>query len=227
MSAKTTQRFVGTIVALVATVLILIALPAKPGRGKATSVGDGHRAATGLTDPRDVLPVYELVDGWWVLTRYGIRMRLPDGFEPLVRHDRPHAFRDDREPLRGSLNVLSLPNFFHTDLAAVTTEVESSLARNQRLELVSVDERTLVGGHPALRLEYAGTPAEAEMHFLAVVFLLGGHQVVITAAAGAQQWPELQADLVASLDSVERLDLPEISMEELLEMAGEDPGAAR
>lgn len=221
MNTRSTQRVVGLVVALVATALLLMALPSKPGpqvepgteAARASASADGTEA--GPVDPRDVLPVFEERDGWWVLTRYGFRMRLPEGWTPLARRDRPFAYLDPEATGMGNLNVLSLPNFFHSDLASVAEENRASLAENEHLDLISIEEIELSGsGEPALLIDYAGTPSGYDMHFTTAVFMLGGHQVIITAAADATEWDSVSEALDRSLRSIELLDLPTMDYDE-------------
>jgi len=221
MNARSTQRFVGFVVAAVVTALLLIALPAR--QGELPELG-GEQAAEQAgehggdpRDPRAVLPVFEVEDGWWVLVRYGIRLRLPAGWEPQARFDRPFAYRDPAAPLQGSFNVLSLPNFYYPDLAALAEGNRRSLTESEHLELISIEELTLSGDRPVLRIDYRGRPADADLRVAAIVFLLGGHQVVVTAAAGEEEWEAVEASLSASLASIEFLELGTMSLGEQLE----------
>ena len=224
MSTKSTQRFVGVFVAGVATLLLLIAFPTKSdGPRPRGDEASGREARAGTVDPRDALPVYELEDGWWKLIRYGMRMRLPEGWVPAVRRDRPFAFRDEAAPFEGSLNVLSIPNFFHTDLASLKRENEKSLETDESMELIGFEDLELPGGKPAVRMDYTGRPVGPTMRFSAVIFFLGGHQVVVTAGAVEEQWEAVGPILLESLATIELLDLPTISVEELYEEVGVEP----
>ena len=216
MNTKSTQRFVGMVVAVVATVLLLMALPSKPDPRVGESPSEVESAASGAIDPRDVLPVFEELDGWWVLTRYGMRMQLPEGWTPFERNRRPHAYRDMANGRLGSINVLSLPNFHHTSLADVAKENREALAANENLELIDINEFS-IGSKNALRIDYRGDPAGVDMYFAAAVFLLGGHQVVVTAGATEADWPDVQAAVAESLGSIELLELPTMDYDELIE----------
>jgi hypothetical protein len=207
MHTATTQRFVGLVVALAAGALILIALPAKERRVERVEVAG---AATEPAPGAPAAPVFELEDGWWRLPRYGVRMRLPECWEPVEKNQRPFAYRDTSSGLLGSINVLSLPNFFHPDLDSVADENIVQLAVDERLELISIEERTLGGGKRALWIHYGGSVeregAEPEhLRFAAVVFLIDHSQVVITAFARQAAWQEIAHEVLESLDSIELL----------------------
>jgi hypothetical protein len=201
MNSRSTQRFVGLVVAAVVSVLLLIALPAKE-RERAP-----REQELAASEPE--LSVFELQDGWWVLPRHGVRMRLPPGWEPRENQSRPYAYRDLSAALAGNLNVLSLPNFFNLDLEGIAEENRKSLEAAAVLELISLADHRLGGDHPALRIDYGGSPRGEELHFAAIVFLHGPDQVVITAAATAEQWPVIEEDVRASLESIELLAPPQ------------------
>jgi hypothetical protein len=200
MNSRSTQRFIGLVVALVASILVLVALPRKPR----DPAGAGAREP-GAAAAEAELPVFELQDGWWVLPRYGVRLRLPSGWVPSERFSRPFAQRDPAASLAGNLNVLSLPNFFGLDLEGIAEENRRSLAAAEALELIALEEQPLADGHPALRIDYGGSPKGQELHLAALVFLHGPDQIVITAAATVEEWPEVAEELRASFASVELL----------------------
>ena len=140
-----------------------------------------------------------------MLPRFGARMLLPPGWEPSERHSRPFAQRDPAASLAGNLNVLSLPNLFNLDLQGLAEENRKSLEAAEVLELIAFEEFRLGDGHPALRIDYGGSPRGEELHFAAIIFLYGGHQIVITATATAAEWPVVAEDVRASLESIELL----------------------
>jgi hypothetical protein len=200
MNSKSTQRFIGLFVAVVASILVLIALPAKSKQPAGATASEPAAAAAEVE-----LPVYQLEGGWWVLPRYGVRMQLPPGWVPSERMSRPFAQRNPEVSLAGNLNVLSLPNFFDLDLDGIAEDNRQSLAAAELLELIALEELTLAGGHPALRIDYGGSPKGQELHLAAIVFLLGRNQIVITAAATVEEWPAVADDLQASFASIELL----------------------
>jgi len=199
MNSRSTQRFIGLFVALVASILVLVALPSKR-RDRDEPIA---RAAESVSEAAP--PVFELQDGWWVLPRHGVRMQLPPGWEPREHQSRPYAYRDLTASLAGNLNVLSLPNVFNRDLAAIAEENRASLEAAEALELISLEECCLGGDLPALRIDYGGAPRGEELHFAAIVFLYRQSQVVITAAATAEQWPAIADDVRVSFESIELL----------------------
>jgi len=184
----------------------LIALPAKERASESARV---PVAAESAPSAAAEAPVFEVVDGWWRLPRYGVRMRLPECWEPKEVYKRPFAYREMGAVLQGSINVLSLPNFFYPDLECVAEENRALLGTSDMLELVSMEERTLGDGKRALLIHYSGHPAEQELRFAAVVFLLGPNQIVITASARLELWDDVGPEILASLDSIELLSSPE------------------
>jgi hypothetical protein len=169
------------------------------------SQGTEGATAEGARAPFIEEPVFEVVDGEWRMPAYRLAMRLPEGWEPVERRGRPYAYLDREDPLRGSFNVLSLPNFRGLDFEALREENRRTIEGSPDLDLLALVEID-VSGHRAVRIDYVGRPnGGEEMRFAGIVMLSGGKQIVVTAATRVGEWDALEPEIAASLSSLVRL----------------------
>jgi hypothetical protein len=196
---KSSPKSVGLFVALVVSTLLLVGWPEPADRIETQS-------PVPVADEEPDQPVFEVDGDVWILPQHGLRMPLPTDWTPLERFGRPYVCRDPESMRAGNINVLWLPNLRGLDYRTLAEENRNSLETNEELELISM-EQMVVTDLPALTTEYRGTPNGGEaMHFLGVVFLVESRQIVVTASAREEDWPELESTFRACLGSLARLD---------------------
>ena len=187
---------------LVLAVVAILGLPLREG-----PVLPGHSTADPATQaPPPPAPEGErpdVTDGLWYPAGESVSLAVPEGWTDLRRGRRPYLCRDAASLGTGNFNLIQLPNLFGKSIDGLREENRAELEANPAFELESIEDLS-VDGHTVLRIDYSGRPrgTEQDYRFVGLVWLQGGDQMVLTAAARAEAWADAGPDVEAAIESL-------------------------
>jgi len=187
--------------------LIYMAIPAPraqgPGPGPEPKSAPDAPPAVAL-DPKFGSPGPAPRGPVWEPRDFDLRMKIPRGWFAHERRGRQYLSRDIEKPCDGSVNLISLPNFFGKDLDGLLEENRQELEDNPAFEMDRA-EKLRLGGREVLRIDYRGVPANSddELHFVCILYRRGRNNVALTVTVREELWPEIAEQVERSLASMQ------------------------
>lgn len=139
----------------------------------------------------------------WSVPKYGFALRLPAEWKWMSSGKRESVSLDPNRRDRGTINAISLPNFFGRSLFQLEHENMEALRTTPGIEF-DASRRIEIGGVDVLRFDYHGRQLglDVDMRYVCFVWLANGQQVILTVQLDASRWPELGPALEDALGTL-------------------------
>ncbi|MCK6446666.1 MAG: hypothetical protein L6Q99_09770 [Planctomycetes bacterium] len=144
-----------------------------------------------------------LVQNLWRVPKYGFTLRLPESWAWMSTGNRESVSLDPNRRDRGTINAISLPNFFGKSLFQLEHENMEALRTTPGIEF-DESRRIVQDGVDVLRFDYHGRQLglDVDMRYVCFVWLANGQQVILTVQLEASRWPELGPALEDALGTL-------------------------
>ncbi len=144
------------------------------------------------------------VDGTWKLVKYGIELHTPQNWVMKAQKHRDILCADAAAPQDACISVISLPNLFRKSLLQLEQENIQAIGDAKTITIDKSSRVRIADRVEGLRFDYHGTQLGStdEMHYVCLLWINGGQQVIVTAQVKSARWSELGSQVEDALSSL-------------------------